>query len=368
MSNGVDAGEEQKDPRKKDYAIVVGVSRYPKLTREGGTPADLDGPINDALKVREWLGRDDGGGVPLENVEYVVRQPVTPAVAPDPTRDTIVQAFAQMYARCWQPNGAPIVPLGRRLYVYVSGHGVAGLDHGALLCSNSSNALYASVGPHLSIGAFRQGGFFKEFVVWFDGCMDWAGLEPEPINYNPKPGNSLEPPGPVFTAYAAHPRLRTVEAPDLDGEVHGIFTQTLLRGLEGGAADPGTGVIDGFSLQNYLVNTLPKYLPDNVKNNILVDKQPFVRTDPGIVFGTAKKVPLSTIVLQFGGQYDGAEARVWRRKPGDAGLSLMYSQAITNGAAKFTLTNGIYAVDVPQHGLRTGFEVTGGTATKLAAA
>ena len=112
MSNGVDAGEEQKDPRKKDYAIVVGVSRYPKLTREGGTPADLDGPINDALKVREWLGRDDGGGVPLENVEYVVRQPVTPAVAPDPTRDTIVQAFAQMYARCWQPNGAPIVPSG----------------------------------------------------------------------------------------------------------------------------------------------------------------------------------------------------------------------------------------------------------------
>src|SRR5262249_30239921 len=104
------------------------------------------------------------------------------------------------------------------------------------------------------------------------------------------------------------------------------------------------------------------------KNNILVDKQPFVRTDPGIVFGIAKKVPLTTIVLQFGIQYDGAEARVWGGKPGVAGLSLMSSQAITNGAVEFTLTNGIYAVDGPQHGIQTGFEVTGGTATKLAAA
>jgi uncharacterized caspase-like protein len=358
----------EPDPRKRDYAIVIGVPKYPSLSRDGAS-VDLAGPIQDAEKMRAWLANETGGGVPADNIEYVVRAGETPAANPDPTRDVVVQAFTRMYARCWDPNGAPKVPTGRRLYVYASGHGLANdLDHGALLCSNSSPNWFATVAPYASLKAFRQAGFFDQFVVWFDGCLDWAGLEPDAINYNPRPGNSLKPPGPVFSAYAAHPRLRAMECPDAAGVVHGVFTQTLLAGLEGGAdVDPTTGLIDGFGLQKYLTNTMSKFLPASAKDSTLVDKQPFVRTDPGIFFGTPKPAANSPVLLRFGAAQEGATARVWGRKQNETALSILASQPVRNAVIELNLPNGIYAVDVPDHGLRTGFEVTGGIVTKLAA-
>jgi hypothetical protein len=196
--------------------------------------------------------------------------------------------------------------------------------------------------------------------------MDWAGLEPESINYVPRPVGGLLPPGPVFTAYAAHPRLKAVECPDSDeyGKVRGVFTRTLLAGLEGAAAN-NKGEIDCFSLQNYLFNAMPKYLPASAKENTLVDKQPFVRTDPGIVFGTMKKTVESKVVLRFDAAHNGAEARVWGRQGSQQSLSLLAQREIVNGRIELALGNGMYAVDVPQYGLRTGFEVTGGAVTKL---
>ena len=363
--NGGQAGE---DPRSRDYAIIVGVTRYPELMRDG-KPAHLQGSLNDAKKVREWIESDQGGGVPRSHVEFVVRAPATAEETADPTRDMVVKAFAAMYKRGFPngPAGAPELPLGRRLYVYVSGHGLASdPDHGALLCSNSSDSLYATVPPYASIRAFRQAGFFAQFVVWFDGCMDWAGLEAEPINYVPRPSISMLPPGPVFTAYAAHPRLKAMEAPDENGDMSGVFTRTLLAGLKGDATDPVTGEIDGFCLQRYLFNAMPKYLPDSAKSNGLVDKQPLVRTDPDIVFGPKKVAAQSKVVLRFDAAHNGADARVWGRRDGQS-LSLLDQQQIVDGKAEFALGNGVYAVDVPQRGLRMGFEVTGGAVTKLAA-
>jgi Caspase domain len=373
MPGGPDGEEGQagEDPRKRDYAIIVGVTRYPKLSRDGAS-ADLRGSIKDAEKVRAWIESDKGGGVPQDHVEYVIRADEIPAGTADPTRDKVVEAFTNMYARCW-PNGsagAPKVPTGRRLYVYVSGHGLAvDQDHGALLCSNSSDNLYSTVAPYASIKAFRQAGFFEQFVVWFDGCMDWVGLEPESINYVPRPGNSLLPPGPVFAAYAAHPRLKAMESPDDSGEVRGVFTRTLLAGLEGGAVDPDKGEIDGLSLATYLWNAMPKYLPASAKDNVLIDKQPSVTAVPGIIFGKRMNiVKKSPVVLRFGAERNGAEARVWGRQlGGQQSLSLLATLKIEDGEVKFALPNGIYAVDVPQFGLRTGFEITGGAVTKLLA-
>ena len=371
MPNGAqgDEGQDGGHERKRDYAIVIGVTRYPRLSRDGGT-ADLQGSIYDAEKVRDWLVSDEGGGVPKDHVEYVIRGAGTAPGAADPTRDTVVDAFIRIYEKCWPggPDKAPKIPTGRRLYVYVSGHGLAAdLDHGALLCSNSSNNLYSTVAPYAAIKAFRQAGFFEQFVVWFDGCMDWAGMEPEPINYVPRPTGSGSPPGPVFFAYAAHPRLKAVESADENGKVRGVFTRTLLAGLEGGAVDPTTGRIDGTSLAKYLWNAMTKFLPSSVKDNTLIDKQPYVRADPEMYFGTTKKkeAAKSKVVLRFDAEHDGADARVWGRPGKQQSLALLAEQKIANGQAEFELENGVYAVDVPQRGLRAGFEVTGGAVTKL---
>src|SRR5262249_25940106 len=146
----------------------------------------------------DWLLAN---GVPRANIEYVVSANAAPGAPPAPSRDAIAEAFAAMWARCWRENGGPIVPMGRRLYVYMSGHGLAAdLDHGALLCANSSQHLKSTVTPFRAIKDFRQAGFFRQFVIWFDGCMDWTGIETEAINLDPRAGNDTNPPGPVFTA------------------------------------------------------------------------------------------------------------------------------------------------------------------------
>jgi hypothetical protein len=54
-------------------------------------------------------------------------------------------------------------------------------------------------------------------------------------------------------------------------------------------------------------------------------------------------------------------------KRNETALSILASQPVRNAVIELNLPNGIYAVDVPDHRLRTGFEVTGGIVTKLAA-
>lgn len=111
---------------------------------------------------------------------------------------------------------------------------------------------------------------------------------------------------------------------------------------------------------------MPKYLPASAKDNTLIDKQPFVRTDPNIVFGTTKKAVELNVVLRFDAAHDGADARVWGRQLGGLqSLSLLTQRKIVNGQVELALGNGVYVVDVPQDGLRSGFEVTGGAVTKL---
>src|SRR5258708_4002883 len=175
----------------------------------------------------------------------------------------------------------------------------------------------------------------------------------------------MSPAGAVFEAYAAQPRLKAVEGPDEGSVVHGVFTQTLLAGLEGEAADPYSGIIDGPLLKGYLENTMEKYLPDSEKHNPLVDKKPFVRTDEGIVFGTGKKIVKTKVVLRFGTLDQGAEVRLWGRRPGDGSVSLLKTQRIDQGQVELELPSGIYAVDVPKCGLRKGFEVSGRVVTEL---
>ncbi len=362
MPNVNGAPQGRDDPRKKDYAIVVGVARYPELIRDG-KPADLKGSAFDAKKIYDWLVSDSGGGVPPENIEYVIRAAGRAENEPDPSRDAVAKAFTCMWDRCWTKDDAPKTPpVGRRLYVYVSGHGLTGDgDHGVLLCSNSSSRSYATVGPHLSIQDFRKAGFFQEFVVWFDGCMDWTSVASQPIDYQPPAGNDLNAPGPVFAAYAAKPRLRTVEVPDQSGQVGGIFTRALLAGLKGDAAE--NAQIDSKSLEKYLYNAMPNYLPAALWQDNIIAKQPFIKqADPGIVFHDAATEPDSSIVLNIGAKYDGAEAQLWGNDPEAAGLKLLGKRTIAKGSITISLPKGFYFVVVPEHSLRQGFEVIGGGA------
>ena len=47
-----------------DYAIVVGITKYPGLGISPDDPADLKGSERDALEVANWLKAKDGGDLP----------------------------------------------------------------------------------------------------------------------------------------------------------------------------------------------------------------------------------------------------------------------------------------------------------------
>jgi hypothetical protein len=108
-----------------DYAVVVGINRY----RAGFVP--LQGSVNDAKLFVKWLTRPDGGGLDPKNIKCLT--------TPDdetfrPIRDEIEDELIQLYER----RNRQSAPLGRRLYLFFSGHGVGEDDECALITANAS--------------------------------------------------------------------------------------------------------------------------------------------------------------------------------------------------------------------------------------
>jgi hypothetical protein len=77
--------------RSDHYAIVIGLSAYPKLGDPPG--ANLKGPENDADAVYEWLTNPEEGGLPAENVKRVCSRDyqASPNGAPGP--DALNEVF-----------------------------------------------------------------------------------------------------------------------------------------------------------------------------------------------------------------------------------------------------------------------------------
>ena len=66
-----------------DYAVVVGVAKYPQLAPEGAG-ADLDGPDGDAQGVYDWLVDADGGRLDPANVKLIRSSDFHPLDPEDP--------------------------------------------------------------------------------------------------------------------------------------------------------------------------------------------------------------------------------------------------------------------------------------------
>ena len=119
-------------PNPDHHAIIVGIAYYPGLLNDEGQPSDLDGPVIDATAIRDWLVDADGGGLAGKNVTLITStKRVKRARSAKPTLATIQQAFRDLQAKTRKRPG-------RRLYVYMSGHGFApDADEGALYRPNA---------------------------------------------------------------------------------------------------------------------------------------------------------------------------------------------------------------------------------------
>ena len=288
------------EKNKLHFGVVVGINRYPDIRH-------LRLAKGDAEKFAAWLLDPQGGALlskedsgkllPEGHVATIV---VDDALVPDglprenarPVKQEVFQAFhkfrraieahVEAHPEDWERT---------RFYFYVSGHGIApDARDAALLLADAGEEAYdenISCDRLLSFLGKRQP--FREVVIFADCCRERVGNVPLGAVPGTLPDKDN---GPILTAFCCATYFGDLayEPPQGDNpdKQRGYFTQALLEGLRGQAAElPGYGEINS--------NTLAKYVRQRVQDLTKDHKQqdPKMEADPAapIVFRPASAPP-----------------------------------------------------------------------------
>jgi len=227
----------------KDYALIVGIDKYPSAL----SLKPLEGAVGDARDFKRWLIK---AGVPKKHIKAMVSDKKGIA----PRLHEIVAAVERIY----NLSDNSEEPIGRRLYIFLAGHGVGpDLDEVGLLAADTSNVTKYFPG-RLYANLFRGRALFEQVVLCMDCCRDEDADLPDP--YFPfdrrKTAGKLVNKVKQFYVFATGFARKSRER-EFEGRVRGVFTRALLAGLEQGAVD-GDGKLTGASLKRYLAREIPK--------------------------------------------------------------------------------------------------------------
>ena len=238
----------------EDWAIIVGIGDYPGLS-------NLDGPVNDATEFHRWLVSEfpAGGGV-QPGQALLIRSSDYPGPFADPldahpAQADIERELRRMDSRAQKNNAASKgLRVGRRLYLFVSGHGCSVEENDALL---AADATPSQAGLHIPCRLwsklFLNRGYFDEVVLLMDCCRgEWptVTVRKPPLDLTIADIDAAEI-GRRFYGFATKWR-RDAKELQFNGSVYGVFTYALLEGLSGKAADPGTGLVTAASLESWM--------------------------------------------------------------------------------------------------------------------
>lgn len=288
----------------EDRAVVVGITRYPSLS-------SLGGPENDAHAFRSWLVDPEGGGLPEKNVATVMSSdfeaPDDPTAA-EPTVERVRQCFDRLIVEADERRGR----IGRRLYIYMAGHGVAPeVDDAALLMANAGlrRLIYL---PGARIAAyFRTAPIFDEVVLFMDCCRDHSGRLPAfalPWLDMAERGHDAR----FVYGFATKWSAKAREKPMDDGKVCGVFTRAVIEAL-------GQGSVTTTSLKRYVHARLPQ-LADRDE----YQRPVFLHSDEEIEFRGAAAGPAAALRIKLKRPYravsvtvkDGSHVTLATEKPG----------------------------------------------------
>ncbi len=288
-NSGTESGRRTQRMAANDWAIVVGIRVYPDLT-------NLDGPENDANAMYAWLTAPHGGAVPVDQTALILSSQFPPpldGIHAEPTPIDILNAFENLQEvadhNSDAGNGRKV---GRRLYIYMSGHGCAPRPKDAALLT--ANASRVRVGYHvlgrLIADWYLQSNFFDEAVLVMDCCRESYPQAPPAIppwiDIN---GVKALDDARAFCAFGTKwSRLARERVMD-DGLVHGVFTWTLLQGLK--TAADASHCVTAETLGDYLYNNMKTFLKPEDLADPEVPKEPDIDYDknparPRFVFCT----------------------------------------------------------------------------------
>ncbi|MCP3404459.1 hypothetical protein [Bradyrhizobium sp. CCGB01] len=335
-------------PTDPDRALVVGIASYPKL---GLKP--LLGPVWDAKRMADWLVTSAKAHVTLITSDGTGNNSWTVSDM-RPTPDDVTQGFISYLA---ESQGKPIQRLGRRLYVYMAGHGF--MPEPRNLALITANALGDSWIPNIQatswIDWFADQLYFDEYVLFMDCCATRTFLYDGGKPLLKKTAARQDGRGKVVMGFAAGPTLESFEGPiGPKGEIGGLFTNRLLRGL-GGAAAHGDGVVRTSGLISYFKN------PHGVVGSSVVadsgNEHPVDPMFPERAELEFASVPLPKYVFKAA-LADGVVLDIW-----DTDGRRIASGAIANGAVTLPLGLGIYRAQAP--GFSRLFEIASGIAAEV---
>jgi len=320
-----------------DYAVVVGIDRYPNLTSVG----QLQGAENDADNFFKWLESSKGGNVPQNQITKITsagypKQPDSPGIKEIDSAFTTLLSLGLTYA-----NG---LRAGRRLYIFCSGHGIAPQpDEAALLAANCSSLV---LGDHIAArvysNVFRLNGRFEQLVVFMDCCREIrtkCPIRPAPFVQGNSPGPSTDTYFGFATTGSAVAREVTV-----NNQTQGVFTAALLQAL-------WLGEIDGQQLCEYVTGEMPLLLAGVSKPDI--DSDTSFKFSEGV---SRAKIPVK---LEISAPYQSSVLDLYQN-------STVIKQIQPKGSATETvdLEGGSYALTEGVKMLTT-FNVTGNPDQKV---
>jgi hypothetical protein len=338
MANGAD-----------DWALVVGIADYPSYGDSPNEPNNLRAPINDATAVEKFLREDLGVG----NITLLTSVQNNGAAwgdpPPRPVRFDIERWLKSLVVLSNKNVADGKGPrIGRRLYIYLSGHGLATERFRRALVT--SDALSHVFIDHVLVTSWQESlsnsRFFSEYVLFFD-CCSQAQVTLVPSLPPFQIVGALVPPPPQVIACAAKYPLQAVELPlGPNGEYHSVFTYELLRGLRSAAINPATGGIRTSDLSAYLYKAVAVHI-DKLPDKTGISREPDFLSSDDIEFFSPAIAPAAstarTITIKPNGgpvPPDGTAVNILdhARKP-------VGTEIIAAGAISHPLAPGMYKLD-----------------------
>jgi caspase domain-containing protein len=330
---------------KDDWALVVGINRYPSA---GVDP--LEGAVYDAKRFHEWVTDPKGGDVlhdPTGNIlgdkNHIVllTSPIEPAGPARPLLSEFFQFFENLLDALGGKNG-------RRLYLYLSGHGISpsgqeAMRNAALLVANAMppNRWLSFPGNIWAEGA-RSAALFREVVLIMDCCRDLKNnatvishIFGEPV-LDAKDCRLIE-------AYATGWNSKARERPfPPANQIQSVFTHSLLEVLRSGRM---TGTL--------LKESIKEHLADLLKDEKKV-QEPEIRPDEDlakIVFNEQRDPPRTPVTITpvsiTGDPAKPPEIEYWPEGSDDSELMALNDWSYDGSLWRGTLEPGQYQLRLP---------------------
>ena len=272
--------------RDKDYAVVVGINKYPSHDEYD----DLKGAKRDAEEFLAWVTSPKGGNI---NAHSRISKHCSNKTGTEPRLDHIVESIDDLMD-LQERHGR----VGRRLYIFVAGHGAGKNTTSPVLLAADHRPRRPSYFEGRKIAdMFIELAAFREVVLFMDCCRDQVQGLGAGVHFEYEADTDAANVKQCY-AFGTLVNRQSFER-KFGAKYHGVFSYVLLEGLKGGAANED-GTVTAGSLEDFVQKRF-----DDLKE----DPPQFLAPDRSLVLVKGVIPTLAPVEIRLGDPAAGFEVR-----------------------------------------------------------